>query len=127
MANFLYQMAWHTGSALSQTLFSCLYIDKLLSMRPNSLEYATFGTPPMHCVEGKALIDNILRPYCVSLVKCCGYVNRQVPMENIYEVCKIYFHLRMGADALTDWYRKRILSHKHMVYRYFKILKKVTY
>lgn len=79
------EMAWHTGSALSQTLFSCLYIDKLLSMRPNSLEYATFGTPPMHCVEGKALIDNILRPYCVSLVKCCGYVNRQVPMENIYE------------------------------------------
>ncbi|KAF8245835.1 Mak10-domain-containing protein [Wilcoxina mikolae CBS 423.85] len=78
------EMAWHLGSALSQTLFASLYIDKLLSSCPIRLQNATFGTP-REAAEGHDLIQNVLRPYCIAVVKSCGYANRQTSSEHIYE------------------------------------------
>jgi hypothetical protein len=79
-------MAWHLGSALSQTLFANLYIDKLLSSCPTQLKQATFGTPPRELAAGQEIVQHVLRPYCVTLMKCCGCVNKQVPSEQIHEV-----------------------------------------
>lgn len=77
-------MAWHLGSALSQTLFACLYADRLLSSCPVNLKQATFGSPPAH---GHGLIQNVLRPYCIAVIRCCGYACYQIPSQQIYEVC----------------------------------------
>lgn len=80
-------MAWHRGSALSQTLFACLYIDRLLSSCPASLKQATFGSPPAHSEQGHGLIQNVLRPYCIAVIRCCGYACHQITSKQIYEVC----------------------------------------
>jgi hypothetical protein len=82
-------MAWHTGSAFSQTLFANLYIDKLLSSCPTKLPQATFGELRAGAegdMTAHGLLQNVLRPYCLALIKCCGYANVQLPMEHIYEV-----------------------------------------
>ncbi|KAA8913299.1 Mak10 subunit, NatC N-terminal acetyltransferase-domain-containing protein [Sphaerosporella brunnea] len=79
------EMAWHLGSALSQTLFANLYIDKLLSSSPMKLEQATFGTPPREPTPGQEIVLHVLQPYCLALIKCCGYMAKQVPSEHIYE------------------------------------------
>ncbi|CCX30815.1 Similar to N-alpha-acetyltransferase 35, NatC auxiliary subunit; acc. no. Q7T322 [Pyronema omphalodes CBS 100304] len=76
------EMAWHLGSALSQTLFASLYVDKILSSMPTRLNDATFGPPRG---EGHEIIQNILRPYCVAVIRCCAYANWQVPNEHIYD------------------------------------------
>lgn len=85
-------MAWHMGSALSQTLFTCLYIDRLLSSSPKTLKEATFinstGVGIGTDTKERQLLENVLRPYCLALVKCCYCVNQQILMEHIYEVCK---------------------------------------
>lgn len=81
-------MAWHMGSALSQTLFTCLYIDRLLSSSPKTLKETTFASSAG--VEAdtreRQLLENVLRPYCLALVKCCYCVNQQIMTEHIYEV-----------------------------------------
>ncbi|KAH0610820.1 uncharacterized protein H6S33_011247 [Morchella sextelata] len=84
-----YEMAWHNGSALSQTVFTCLYIDRLLSSGPETLAQATFAS--FTGIEGdtdskeRQLLENVLRPYCLALIKCCYCVNQQIQMEHIYE------------------------------------------
>lgn len=85
-------MAWHMGSALSQTLFTCLYIDRLLSSDPKTLKEASFNSPAAGGAgidtKERQLLENVLRPYCLALVKCCYCVNQQILMEHIYEVRK---------------------------------------
>lgn len=80
-------MAWHTGSALSQTIFTCLYVDKLLSSNPKTLDGAIFGPVKYDCTNNnQCLLENVLRPYCLALIKCCYFVNNQILTESIYEV-----------------------------------------
>ncbi|KAI5852246.1 Mak10 subunit, NatC N-terminal acetyltransferase-domain-containing protein [Tricharina praecox] len=84
------EMAWHSGSALSQTLFANLYIDQLLSSCPTTLKQATFGARPGTPADlldalGQDIVQSVLRPYCIALIKCCGYVCWQVPSERMYE------------------------------------------
>ncbi|KAI5787129.1 Mak10 subunit, NatC N-terminal acetyltransferase-domain-containing protein [Geopyxis carbonaria] len=82
-----HEMAWHMGHALSQTLYTCLYIDKLLSTYPRKLEDATFGKLKGNAeyTEAQELVVYVLRPYCLALIKCCGYVNKHMLSEQLYE------------------------------------------
>ncbi|KAK6341037.1 hypothetical protein TWF696_009347 [Orbilia brochopaga] len=83
------EMSWHDGAALSQTVFTCLYIDNLLSPNPTTLEEARFSLPPSGAHQPGSpayqLIHLVLRAYCVGLVKCCDHVNRQILAEHTYE------------------------------------------
>jgi N-alpha-acetyltransferase 35, NatC auxiliary subunit len=67
------------GHPLSQTVFTSLYIDNLLSSKPDGLEgYQT---------NRKASITlQALEAYCLGLVKTCCHVNNRVKSEHFYEV-----------------------------------------
>lgn len=98
-------MAWHTGSALSQTLFTSLYIDKLLSSRPSTLAGATFsGSAKNSNSAGVQLLENTLRPYCIALIKCCHYTNQQIMPEQVYEVGskEVLLPIAQGKCMLTE-------------------------
>lgn len=81
-----FEAAWQQGHALAQTVFSCLYIDKLLWPVPGSLTEATIihdDTP--HQPGGLASVSAIIRTYCCAVVKSCDLIQAQVTSEQYYE------------------------------------------
>ncbi len=77
-------MAWHMGSPLSQSLFTSLYLDRLLWPEPKTLEQARFdrdGVP-----QGNKLLHLVLRAYSLGLIKTCDFVHRKISTEHFYEV-----------------------------------------
>ncbi|KAI9782199.1 MAG: hypothetical protein M1839_005313 [Geoglossum umbratile] len=92
-----HKMAWHQGNPLSQTLFTSLYIDKLLSASPKALEDAHFGCPYSPAVHRgdvpASLLHIVLRTYCLALLKCCNCVHRRIEAEHCYEEEDFVTHL----------------------------------
>lgn len=78
------QMAWHMGYPLAQTIFTSLYIDRLLDPSPTSLEQTYFDRSESCSDEPITL--QILRAYCLGLIKTCAYVNQRVKSEHFHEV-----------------------------------------
>ncbi|KAI9823326.1 MAG: hypothetical protein M1832_002550 [Thelocarpon impressellum] len=95
-----HEMAWHRGSPLSQSLFTSLYLDKLLWPVPKVLEDAQFGQSGEVGGRGGDLLHVVLRAYCLSLVKCCDYVHRQIGSEHCYE----------EEDFVTQLYNRNLLT-----------------
>ncbi|CZR53954.1 probable MAK10 Glucose-repressible protein [Phialocephala subalpina] len=77
-----HEMAWHMGHPLAQTIFTSLYIDKLLSPSPISIQQTHFDS--RHSFD-EPLTLRILRAYCLGLIKTCFYVNSRVKTEHFYE------------------------------------------
>ncbi|KAJ4307613.1 N-alpha-acetyltransferase, non-catalitic subunit [Neodidymelliopsis sp. IMI 364377] len=81
-----YEMAWHTGYPLSQTLFTSVYIDKLLWPEPKTLEQSQFS-PNGESAHGplpQALLQ-VLRAYCLALIKGCDYVIAKITSRDYFE------------------------------------------
>ncbi|KAF1844838.1 Mak10-domain-containing protein [Cucurbitaria berberidis CBS 394.84] len=80
-----YEMAWHTGYPLSQTLFTSLYIDKLLWPETRILERAQFyrGDIPDDKRPGPLL--QVLRAYCLALIKGCDFVIAKIAARDYFE------------------------------------------
>jgi hypothetical protein len=80
-----YEMAWHTGYPLSQTLFTSLYIDRLLSPETKIFEQAQFyrGDIPDEKRPGPLL--QVLRAYCLALIKGCDFVIAKIAMREYFE------------------------------------------
>jgi hypothetical protein len=78
-------MAWHMGHPLAQTIFTSLYIDKMLFPNPSDIEETYFDQSHGSAAE-EPLLLRILRAYCLGLIKTCFYVKHRVEMENFYEV-----------------------------------------
>lgn len=80
-----YEMAWHTGYPLSQTLFTSVYMDKLLWPETKILEQAQFyrGEVPEDKRPGPLL--QILRAYCLALIKGCDFVIAKVTGRDYFE------------------------------------------
>ncbi|KAF9883813.1 hypothetical protein FE257_002750 [Aspergillus nanangensis] len=96
-----HEMAWHIGHPLSQTLFTSLYLDKLLWPVPNTFEEAHFGRPRNAMnQESPAIVHLVLRAYCLGLVKCCDFVHARVSGEYFYE----------EEDFVTQLYNRSLLS-----------------
>lgn len=76
------QIAWHMGHPLSQTLFTSIYIDKLLWPAPRTVEDARFDRE----LSESPLVSVVLRAYCLALVKACDFVHTRVAAEYYYEV-----------------------------------------
>lgn len=78
-------MAWHLGYPLSQTLFTSVYIEKMLQSPPETIQDADF-------IKGRAAnaprdaMHGALRAYCLGVVKACCYVNERIKYEHSYEV-----------------------------------------
>jgi hypothetical protein len=81
-----YEMAWHTGYPLSQTLFTSVYIDKLLWPEPKTLEQSQFfpNGESAHGPPVQALLQ-VLRAYCLALIKGCDYVIAKITSRDYFE------------------------------------------
>ncbi|MCJ1415382.1 hypothetical protein MMC32_001714 [Xylographa parallela] len=92
------EVAWYMGNHLSQTLFSSLYIDRLLWPEPKSLDQATFhrdGNPPSNNV----MLHVVLRAYCIGLIKTCYSVHKTIISETYYE----------EEDFVSNLYNRKLL------------------
>jgi hypothetical protein len=80
-----HEMAWHTGYPLSQTLFTSVYIDKLLWPEPKTLEQSQFqrGASPDGSPAGVLL--QVLRAYCLALIKGCDFVIAKITSRDYFE------------------------------------------
>jgi hypothetical protein len=87
----LAQMAWHMGHPLSQTLFTSIYIDRLLWPEAKELGKATFSRVEGD-VRGGPWVHLVLHAYCLGLIKCCDFVHMRVACEQFYEVCQLPYH-----------------------------------
>ncbi|KAF1363780.1 amino-acid N-acetyltransferas-like protein subunit Mak10 [Lizonia empirigonia] len=81
-----YEMAWHTGYPLSQTLFTSVYIDKLLWPEPKTLEQSQFfpNGESAYGPSAQALLQ-VLRAYCLALIKGCDYVIAKITSRDYFE------------------------------------------
>jgi hypothetical protein len=79
-------MAWHQGYPLSQTLFTSVYAEALLTPTPRTVDDAHFVRNGSYGSSGQSDMLKILRAYCLGLLKACGYVNERIRSEHYYEV-----------------------------------------
>ena len=79
------QMSWHLGYPLSQTLFTSVYIEALLMPKAPSLDEAQFVRQKDATTEQQPMLE-VLRAYCLGLLKACGHVNERIRSEHYYEV-----------------------------------------
>jgi type I site-specific restriction endonuclease len=83
-------MAWHMGHPLSQTLFTSVYLDKLLWPVPTTIDEARFyrleRQISVNAEEQCPLTHLVLRAFCLALVKACDLVHARVTAEYYYEV-----------------------------------------
>ncbi len=73
------------GYPLSQTLFTSIYINRLLWPEPASLEEAQFR-PNTRPSEELPLVQTVLRAYCFGTIKACDFVHSMVSDQHYYEV-----------------------------------------
>lgn len=101
-------MAWQMGHPLSQTLFTSIYLDKLLWPAPKSFDEYSFcrgdAEARLNAQRQSPLVHLVLRAYCLALVKSCDLVHRRITQEYYYEVGIDVFISRgkSGSDASQE-------------------------
>ncbi|TVY62254.1 N-alpha-acetyltransferase 35 NatC auxiliary subunit [Lachnellula suecica] len=103
-----HEMAWHMGHPLAQTIFTSLYIDRILDPCPTSLEQTCFDRS--ESCSDEPLTHQILRAYCLGLVKTCGYVNQRVKAEHYYEVLLYISFVHKEEDFVTHTFNRNLLE-----------------
>ncbi|KAF2199983.1 amino-acid N-acetyltransferas-like protein subunit Mak10 [Delitschia confertaspora ATCC 74209] len=103
-----YEMAWHTGYPLSQTLLTSVYIDKLLWPEPRSVEQAQFYRGYVSEERRPGLLLRVLRAYCLALVKCVDSGIAVITNRDFFEEEDICTHTynrvlfpQVGADVFV--------------------------
>ncbi|KAK0386522.1 hypothetical protein NLU13_6357 [Sarocladium strictum] len=94
-----HEMSWHMGYPLSQTVLTSVYVEALSMPDPRNIQEAAFirgdsdvsETPPM---------SQILRAYCLGMLKGCLYVNERIRGEHFYE----------EEDFVTNTYNRTLLA-----------------
>lgn len=90
------QMSWHSGYPLSQTIFTSVYVEAISMPNPRYIEEAHFlRHANTHDPEEDPMLE-VLRAYCIGMLKACGYVNERIKSEHYYEVS----HSRPIATAI---------------------------
>ncbi|KAJ9215118.1 hypothetical protein DTO166G4_3196 [Paecilomyces variotii] len=110
-----HEMAWHMGHPLSQTLFTSIYLDKLLWPVPKVFEQAQFYRGQGTTEEDLPLVNLVLRAYCLALVKCCDFVNARVTSEYFFE----------EEDFVTQLYNRSLLT-EFGVEQFYNIIDKAV-
>ncbi|KAL8773941.1 MAG: hypothetical protein Q9209_001371 [Squamulea sp. 1 TL-2023] len=93
-----YEMAWHMGYPLSQSLFTSYHIDRLLWPEPKTLEDANFDRQAPE--TGNGMLDIVFRAYCIALIKCCDFVHKRIGTEHYYE----------EEDFVSNLYNRNLLT-----------------
>ncbi|KAL9632701.1 MAG: hypothetical protein Q9164_005152 [Protoblastenia rupestris] len=96
-----FEMAWHMGFPLSQSLFTSHYIDHLLWPEPKNLDEARFDRGNK-TAKGNKLLHIVLRAYCLSLIKTCDFVHRRLSHEKLFEEEDFVSHL-FHRNLLSDF------------------------
>ncbi|KAK9366149.1 Mak10 subunit, NatC N-terminal acetyltransferase-domain-containing protein [Lipomyces kononenkoae] len=85
------EMSWHTGGALSQTVFTCLYIEQALNNFNGNISSANFGndsnvvpTPSDEDIES-LFVHVVLREFVVGIIKSCDLSRRRLQCNEILE------------------------------------------
>ncbi|QPH06146.1 hypothetical protein C2857_004411 [Epichloe festucae Fl1] len=79
-----HEMSWHLGYPLSQTIFTSVYVEALLMPEPGSISEAYFVRPRNMEANEQPMLE-VLRAYCLGMLKACGYVNERIKAEHFYE------------------------------------------
>lgn len=109
-------MAWHLGYPLSQTLFTSLYLEGIVMPPPQNIDDAHFTRVPGDSCHGNPMLE-VLRAYCLGLLKACWYVNERIKFEHYYEVsnsihgsfCR-FAKPRQEEDFVTNTYHRSLLD-----------------
>jgi hypothetical protein len=106
-----HEMAWHTGYPLSQTLFTSVYMDKLLWPDPKTLEEAQFyrGHIPEPRRPGPLL--EILRIYCLAVIKCCDFEIAKITGRDYFEeedFCSLTYNRTLFPQVPIDVFLREL-------------------
>lgn len=92
------ESSWHDGYPLSQTLFTSLHIDRLLS--PDNWYPYNFHLTEEDgegFTESEKVVQGALRSYCLATIKCCEIVMQTIQFQHYYEEEDFVTHL-FGRD-----------------------------
>lgn len=99
------EMAWLEGYPLSQTVFTSLHMDRLLSPDNRYPYNLLYGEQADLSTNEACLTHVVVKAYCVALAKCCAQVLVTVQSQNFYDEEDFVTHLfgqellpRMGED-----------------------------
>lgn len=120
MECLLFQMEWHAGNTLSQTVYTLLYVHHLAGMDPDLMHFPQNDqTQRVH--EG--LITVVLRPAVIGLLKCCDLSWREMSKGKVLEV-------RIPSSILSDAPHLRIYrttgKARNVRFRYLRALQQST-
>lgn len=79
-----FETAWHQGWPLSQTLFTSLHIDNLLSHNQTHNNVPLFP-PTKVSLPPSDILQIVLRAYCFGVVKSCDMVIELIVSQHYYE------------------------------------------
>lgn len=85
------EVSWQQGYPLSQTLFTSIHLDKILWPDPQQIQEAHFlrsSDPDL----APSLSQELLRAYCLGVVKCVDLVLAMVTSQHYYEVSLLHHH-----------------------------------
>ncbi|KAI1614818.1 Mak10 subunit, NatC N-terminal acetyltransferase-domain-containing protein [Exophiala viscosa] len=79
------EVAWQMGYPLSQTLFTSVHLERLLWPEPKRLPNTRFDRNASAIVHKPSLLEDVFRPFCLGLVKCCDLVLAMITSQHYYE------------------------------------------
>ncbi|KAH0013495.1 Mak10-domain-containing protein, partial [Aureobasidium melanogenum] len=80
-----FEMAWHQGYALSQTLFTSLHMYSLSTPYFRPLNAIVFNPKRTSPEQPDPLISSVLRAFCLGIIKSCDAVIQEITSEHYYE------------------------------------------
>ncbi|KAI5245798.1 Mak10-domain-containing protein [Aureobasidium subglaciale] len=80
-----FEMSWHQGYALSQTLFTSLHMYSLLTPYYRPLSAIVFSPKRSSPEDPDPLISSVLRAFCLGIMKSCDAVIQEITSEHYYE------------------------------------------
>jgi len=91
-------MTWHSGHSLSQTLYTCLYLDHL-----DNITLEAFASSDKNDDSIPAeLIAVVLKAYILGTVKCCHLVWEEMYKGHVYEVREELREVLLQICSLID-------------------------
>ena len=106
-----YEMAWHTGYPLSQTLFTSVHIDRLLWPEPKVFEHAQFYRGEVEEGKRPGVFLEVLRAYCLAVVKGCDFVIAKITGRDYYEeeaFCTNTYHRVLFVQVPVDVFTREL-------------------
>ena len=118
------QVAWLMGYPLSQTLFTSVHLERLLWPEPKRLSDASFHRGSSFLCPSPSLLQDVFRPYCIGLVKCCDLILSMIMGQHYYEVR--FAEKRGELNQLLTTSRKKISQLRYSTGLYCMTSRPVT-